>query len=105
MRTRIPEYLANDPWIKVVEMLQQNWAVVLEDESPILVVFFDDRRGVFDELRFESLEKATTALKRNGFFKYQTDREVQEFIPLPEGDFHERAHWNGRIYSSGRFWR
>jgi hypothetical protein len=29
---------------------------------------------------------------------------VEDFIGLPRGEFHERPHPNGRIYSSGEYW-
>lgn len=104
MFTDIPEELANDPWFKVVEFLQQNWAVVIRRESDVLAVFFDDCSGVFDEMAFLSYDDAENALIRNGFNKFLEDQSAQEFIDLPRGEFHEQAHPNGRIYSSGRFW-
>lgn len=87
--TEIPAELAHDPWFKVVEFLQQNWAVVI---------------GVFDEIPFQTYDEASIALKRNGFSKFKEDKNAQEFIGLPEGEFMESRHPNARIYSSGRFW-
>lgn len=104
MLTDIPEELAKDPWFKVVEFLQQNWAVVIEREEDVLVVFYGDTCGVFDEMPFPTRNDAERALRRNGFSKFMDDKEVQQFIGLPRGDFTERLHPNGRIYSSGRFW-
>ncbi len=69
------------------------------------MVFYGDTRGVFDELEFASREEAEKALVRNGFSNYQKDSEAQKNIGLPRGDFHVQEHPNGRIYSSGRFWR
>ncbi|MFC1701281.1 carboxypeptidase-like regulatory domain-containing protein [Pseudomonadota bacterium] len=40
----------------------------------------------------------------NGFRKYQDNLDVQNFIALPKGKFHERPHPNGNIYSSGKYW-
>ena len=68
------------------------------------VVFYGDTCGVFDELIFPSTEGAAAALKRNGFAKFREDKKANQFISLPDSDFHEREHPNGRIYSSGRFW-
>jgi hypothetical protein len=104
MYTAIPHELARDPWFKVVDFLQHNWAVVIERSEDVLVVFYGDTCGVFDEISFESREQAEQALNRNGFSRYQDDRQAQQFIGLPEGDFSERPHPNGRIYSSGHFW-
>jgi hypothetical protein len=104
MRTKIPAAVAEDPWFKVVDMLQQNWAVILEEDVEVLVVFYGDTCGVFDELRFDSSDEAKAALLKNGFRKYKEDERAQGFIALPQGSFQVKEHPNGRIYSSGRFW-
>jgi hypothetical protein len=37
-----------DFWVKIVEMLQQNWAVIeAEDENAARVYFINDTSGVF----------------------------------------------------------
>ena len=104
MHTNIPGGLANNPWFKVVEFLQQNWAVLVEQDDSVLAIFYGDTCGVFDEILFDDAEEAEAALRRNGFQKYLEDSEAQEFIGIPMGEFHERQHPNGQIYSSGRFW-
>ncbi len=104
VHTKIPDDLAEDPWFKVVDMLQHNWAVIIQSVSPVLVVFYGDTRGIFDELEFESVEKAEASLSRNGFSKYRSDDKATEIVGLPRGEFHDRPHPNGPIYSSGRFW-
>ena len=103
--TDIPVVLVQDPWFKIVEFLQQNWAVIIQRERDVLVVFYDDCCGVFDEIPFQTYDEADLALKRNGFSKFKRDKNAQECIGLPEGDFMMSRHPNGRIYSSGRFWR
>lgn len=105
MHTDIPDELAKDPWFKIVDFLQHNWAVVIEGEDNVLVVFYGDTSGVFDEMVFPTRDEAEQALRRNGFSKFLEDKRAQEFIGLPRGEFVERSHPNGRIYSSGRFWR
>jgi len=105
MYTAITHDLACDPWFKIVECLQQNWAVVIDRPEDVLVVFYGDTCGVFDEMLFVSRDQAEQALKRNGFSKYSEDKKAQQFILLPEGSFTEQPHPNGRIYSSGRFWK
>ena len=105
MTTDIPTETAQDPWFKIVAMLQQNWAVILEGAESGLIVFYDDRCGVFDEIQVSSVSEASEALLRNGFSKFRESPESQKFIALPTGKFRERAHPDGRIYSSGRFWR
>ena len=67
--------------------------------------FFGDTSGVFDRLRFPSVTEAEIALLRNGFKRYDTDEKAKEFIGKPEPPFRERAHPNGPIYSSGRYWK
>lgn len=104
MYTEIPEELARDPWFKIVEFLQQNWAVVIDRENDVLVVFYGDNCGVFDEMSFPTREEGENALRRNGFSKFMDDKQSRKFIGLPKGEFTERAHPNGRIYSSRRFW-
>lgn len=104
MYTNIPDKLAKDPWFKIVEFLQQNWAVIVDRKNDVLVAFYGDTCGVFDEIPFTTRDEAEQALRRNGFSKFMGDHEAQKFIGLPRGEFVERPHPNGRIYSSGRFW-
>ena len=60
---------------------------------------------MFDELTFDTVADAETALRRNGFSKYLDDDEAQKFSALPQSQCHQTQHLNGRIYSSGRFCR
>lgn len=95
-----------DYWFKVVEFLQQNWAVIEPKEgNTCIVYFFGDTAGVFDQLEFASQNDAEEALERNGFKKYSDDAKAQEFIAKPEPPFREQPHPNGPIYSSGRYWK
>lgn len=93
-------------WVKIVDMLQQNWALV--DEMPdgdYEICFVSDDSGVFDELVYSSINGAITGLKKNGFRKFADDKELQDFLVLPEPPFHRSEHPNGSIYSSSRFWK
>ncbi|WP_462326141.1 hypothetical protein [Desulfoplanes sp.] len=103
MYTDIPKELARNPWFKIVDFLQQNWAVVIDRKDDVLVVFYGDTCGVFDEMSFSYRSEAENALRNNGFSKYLDDMDAQEFISLPSGEFVERPHPQGKIYSSGRF--
>jgi hypothetical protein len=105
MYINITEKLAKDPWFKVVDFLQQNWAVIVNRSTDVLIVFYGDTCGVFDEISYSSIEGAKQALKRNGFAKFCDDKQAQTYISLPNGEFREKAHPNGRIYSSGRYWK
>ena len=99
-------FQSTDYWFKIVDFLQQNWAVIESNDSGTCVVyFFGDTSGVFDQLDFNSIEEAEIALTRNGFRKYADDKKAQEFIAKPQPPFHQQPHPNGPIYSSGKYWR
>ena len=97
---------SGDFWVKVVEMLQQNWALIdTEPDASARVFFVSDTSGVFDEIRFPSAHEAERALERNGFKRLAVSADLQSFLRPPLAPFHRAAHPNGPIYSSGRFWR
>ena len=96
---------SRDYWFKIVDFLQQNWALIDEIPDGCVVFFFGDTSGVFDRLAFLSVEEAETALRRNGFARFTENKEAQEFIAIPKPPFYESQHPNGPIYSSKRFWR
>ena len=95
-----------DFWVKVVEMLQQNWALI-EDEAAgaVRVYFISDTSGVFDEIAFSSASSANEALGMNGFRRFAESTNLQSFLRPPTVPFRRSTHPNGPIYSSGRFWR
>ena len=96
---------SRDYWFKVVEMLQQNWALIdINGDSTAIVYFMHDGGGVFDQMVFSSKTDAETGLLHNGFKLYAKDEEAQKFIKNPEPPFRVARHPNGRIYSSGKFW-
>ena len=95
---------SRDYWFKIVEFLQQNWALVDPHERGMIVWFIGDTSGVFDEMLFSSEEEAEGALTRNGFRRFAHDLEAQSFLRPPEPPFVRRPHPNGPIYSSGGFW-
>ena len=95
---------SRDYWFKVVDFLQQNWALIDEVEDGVIVWFFSDTSGVFDEMTFHSLGDAADALAGNSFQRYADQPEAAEFIRVPVPPFYQSEHPNGRIYSSGRFW-
>lgn len=100
------EIRSTDYWFKIIEMLQQNWALI--DTAPggtgCTVFFLGDTSGVFDQMCFASSAEAKAALHRNGFARFAEDKNVQKFIYRPQPPFHEASHPNGPIYSSGRYW-
>jgi len=97
---------SHDYWVKVVGMLQQNWALITSRQnSEVCIHFIADSGSVFDALVFPTEEYAIAALRRNGFSRYADDAQLQSFICPPEPPFHKGSHPNGPIYSSGQYWR
>lgn len=100
------EITSPDFWVKIVEYLQQNWALIDTEEGGTARVFFiTDSSGVFDEMGFPSVDAAKRALERNGFRHFSSGPDLESFLHPPAAPFHRTAHPNGPIYSSGRFWR
>jgi hypothetical protein len=98
---------ATELWVKVIEMLQQNWALIEDkpDSSIVTIYFLSDTSGVFDTIDYPSREFAERALRINGFSEYLDPNEnFTEFIYPPQSPYHWNEHPNGRIYSSGRYW-
>ncbi len=89
--------------MKVVDMLQHNWAAIDACEEGVRVWFIDDASGVFDCVNFKSQVEAERALRRNGFEPRRLDPRLRAIAPQPPFKF--SSHPNGKIYSSGRFWR
>ena len=98
---------SRDFWFKIVEFLQQNWALIEKDaESEGCTIYFiHDGSGVFDQMPYPTVEEAEKALRRNGFERYDKDPEARGFIYPPKPPYFRDKHPNGNIYSSGRFWR
>lgn len=96
------EIKSRDYWFKVVEMLQQNWALIDRTEDGRAVVYFvHDDSYVFDRMSFESVDAAASALLYNGFSRFAADRDAYKIMAPPKPPF---SHSNSPIYSSGRFW-
>lgn len=92
-------------WVKVVEMLQQNWAGIEPARDGVNVHFITDTSQVFDMLAFDSITDAAVALTRNGLRRFEEAPDLQRFLRAPVPPFIEGSHTNGPICSSGRFWR
>jgi hypothetical protein len=107
MTTQKLEISNNDYWFKIVEMLQQNWAIIesREKETGCTIYFIGDTSGVFDQIEFDDIAEAERQLRVNGFRKYQKDNEAKEFITPPPPSFYKSSHPNGFIYSSGKYWK
>jgi hypothetical protein len=97
--------VSRDFWFKIVDFLQQNWALIDGASDVVTAWFLDDGGGVFDRLTFATKVEAEHALRRNGFRRFADDRRAQTFIATPRTPFHHRPHPNGPTYSSGRYWK
>src|SRR5216683_6995241 len=85
-----------DYWVKVVDMLQQNWALIDGPAGAQVTVFFvNDRSGVFDRIVFASRDEGAEALARNGFRRYAEDQRAQSMMRPPSPPFFETRHPNG----------
>ena len=97
---RVKEHVAiqsSEFWVKLVDMLQQNWALIDEGaESTARVFFVTDVSGVFDEMTFPSKNTAELSLKRNGFRLFTT--EDKSFLRPPSPPYCRATHPNGPIY-------
>lgn len=91
-------------WVKVVGMLEHNWALPVLCPGGINILFVGDTSGVFDQMQFEEINAARQALDHNGFKEYASDLSLQKFILPPTLPLHEDWHDNGPIYSSGQYW-
>lgn len=96
---------SRDYWFKVIEMLQQNWALIDGTDGAATIYFVSDTGGVFDEIPFDSVDAAKASLSENGFQRFVDDPKAALFLSPPNPPFTLRAHPNGPIYSSGRFWK
>ncbi|MBE7432383.1 MAG: hypothetical protein HS100_00565 [Anaerolineales bacterium] len=95
----------NDYWFKVIDMLQQNWALIEAAQTGCIVYFVGDTSGVFDQIEFDNVAEAKRQLRLNGFRRYAEDSKAKDFITPPAPPFHKSSHPNGAIYSSGRYWK
>ena len=95
-----------DFWVKVIEMLQQNWALIEDHpgKGSCTIYFINDGSGVFDQIDTSSKVVAVEGLLRNGFKRYADDLKIHDFIFPPILPFKRTRHPNGQIYSSGRYW-
>lgn len=96
---------SRDYWFKVIEMLQQNWALIDAVEDGVTVYFVSDTSGVFDQISFDSVDDAKASLSENGFRRFADDPRAASFLEPPIPPFTPQPHPNGPIYSSGRFWK
>ena len=97
----------DDWYVKIVGMLQQNWAIIKLGEKT-QIIFVNDPGDVFDIIEVKDQETAHDKLMQNGFNKFNSPsskrfRPLEEFLtpPFKVVDTGERRN----IYSSGEYWR
>jgi len=102
-------------WVKVLGMLQHNWALVDElDDGSAIVYFFHDESGgvgrlknriaVIDSLEFNSKIEAMMALQLNGF-DHADEAGENIYLSSPEGVPYDDRATSRRIYSEEGYWR
>ena len=94
----------DDWYVKLVEMLQQNWAIIKLGETT-QIIFVNDPGDVFDIIEVKDQETAHDKLMQNGFDKFSSPswkRPLDEILtpPFKVVDTGERR----KIYSSGKYW-
>ncbi len=89
-------------WVKIVDFLQQNWALIEIIDSKIIVFFIQDASMIFDKMEFNTIQEAENGLLKNGFKLYLDENEnFQDFIVPPKKPYGESLR---PIYSSGQYW-
>lgn len=93
-------------WVKLVDMLQQNWALIETNaEDSATIYFINDASEVFDSIIYPSVQAAQEGLLDNGFVPYAERPNLQALITPPAPPFRKDDHSDEPIYSSGRFWK
>lgn len=49
-------------WVKIVDFLQQNWALIEIIDSKIIVFFIQDASMIFDKMEFNTIQEAENGL-------------------------------------------
>ena len=100
-----PLFMPDNLWVKIVEMLQLDWAAVEPKGDGVRLSFINDTGGVFDQVMFSSKAEAVQALRRSVFGQFNEEPDLQKSLTPPTPPFRSGTHPNGPIYSSDRFWQ
>jgi hypothetical protein len=84
---------SDDYWFKVVEMLQQNWALI-EPSASRVTVFIHDAGGVFDEISCVSADAAASAMRLNRFRRYADDLAAVPASPVAAVPSPTTSQWS-----------
>ncbi len=110
-------------WIKVLGMLQHNWALIEENDSGRATVYFfhdcgevkmafhgytkkqlEGRCAVIDSLSFQSVQLAAIGLIQNGFRVHGKDEFVGSDVK-PSGNFYDARDMEEGVYSKQGYWK
>ena len=107
MEIHLGEQKLKNIWVKVTGMLQQNWAFIDADQTPIVIYFFDDNKMIFDQLEFESNDVAISGLRWNGFSNAWENKELfqNRFIYGEMTKIYKKRSSHHKPYSSGNYWK
>lgn len=117
------EIASADWWVKILGMLQHNWALIEQGPNGSATVYFfhdqgttknrvagydfrslRNRRAVVDSLNFSDEQKAQAALRNNGF-----ERLAELDGPWngeePKGIFFDASATEPGIYPKGGYWQ
>jgi len=90
-------------YVKIVDFLQQNWALIEIIDSKVIVFFIQDTSIIFDQIEYSSVEVAEKALLKNGFKLYVDEEDdFKNFIAPPQKPYEVFPR---PIYSSGQYWK
>lgn len=116
------EIHSDEWWVKVLGMLQHNWALIENHNKKITVYFFYDlgiqkacssqytiyqlknRSAVVDSLDFECIKAAELGLQRNGFMKLK-DNPGPWIGECPIGNYFDARQNEEGIYSKLGYWK
>jgi hypothetical protein len=87
---------STDFWGKVVEMLQQNWALIEDEPGRAVRVFSSATRAACSmRLRFPPISRRD---RRSGFKRFADSADLLSFLRPPPAPYHRTAHPSGAIY-------
>jgi len=105
---------------KVIEQGQHNWALIDCDENGKATAYFfhdcgktlgrnpyktneNEYSAIVDSINFRSHHLARFALNSNGFSNFEAHEYFECYMPKEK--FWDAREYEGRIYSSGHYWR
>jgi hypothetical protein len=112
---------SEDWWVKVLGMLQHNWALIETHKDSVTVYFFHDegitrgflkgytlkqlrnRCAIIDSLEFKYIDEAKIALTRNSFDRLRENPGSWDGLQ-PHGNFYDARSGEEGIYSKSGYW-